>query len=397
MKKKKFYLIIFVILVGIYSNSFSGEVNPMIPDNTVVIQFFSQNQNIIGAVVFKRDAIKYYKIPDAEKKSAELIDKWVSSFGGKDITDVSAALFNILIKPIESEIANHERIVFIPSGNLFKIPMSALYDPVKKAYLIETYKISYINNLEMMAKPSLFTNRDINTYLFGNGLYNIRNKESFSRGVTVKENDVVIYSYSNYNLDWPNLPGTKIEIDRIQGIIKKFKQYKDCHVYEGINASESSLKKLVESIKPGTNNIIHLAAHGFYDEVRPSNSAVVLSLDGDEGNDGYFSINEIINLDLKNIVFVLSACETAKGKIIPGEGIFNLPKFMLLSNSNNVIGTLFPIADEPTAEFMEAFYQSLSVEKDIVSALRYAQLSFINQKSKKSDPYYWASFVVYGK
>jgi len=155
--------------------------------------------------------------------------------------------------------------------------------------------------------------------------------------------------------------------------------------------------KLIESIKPETNNIVHLAAHGYYNEFKPSDSAIVLSLNGGGENDGYFSINEIINLDLKNIVFVLSACETARGKIITGEGIFNIPKFLLLSGSNNVVATLFTINDEATSEFMETFYQAISIEKDIVSALRYAQLSFINQKNKKSDPYYWASFMVYGK
>jgi CHAT domain-containing protein len=218
------------------------------------------------------------------------------------------------------------------------------------------------------------------------------------------------------------LPGTKIEAEAI----KKFfdlenwdtKQY-----YLGGAAKENIIKTF--SKRARSPRLMHIATHGFFNkeiEIKESvfeqnsddllkhnpllQSGLLLSNAGDllakHANsdavligDGILTAYEVMNLNLGDTeLVILSACETGRGDIQSGEGVFGLQRAFLVAGADAIVMSLFKVPDVETAELMSLFYQKwLLVGKDKRQAFREAQ---IQMKNKYSDPIYWGAFNMIG-
>ena len=94
---------------------------------------------------------------------------------------------------------------------------------------------------------------------------------------------------------------------------------------------------------------------------------------------------------------VLSACQTALGKEIKGEGLLGLTRGFMYAGSPRVVASLWRVPDMATAELMKSFYRGLLVGGlTPAAALRAAQV-FIQKDSRWAAPYYWAAFVLQGE
>jgi CHAT domain-containing protein len=145
--------------------------------------------------------------------------------------------------------------------------------------------------------------------------------------------------------------------------------------------------------------IVHFATHGLLNSEHPELSGVVLSLVDEEGKpqDGFLRLHEVYNLNLPADLVVLSACQTALGKEIKGEGLVGLTRGFMYAGSARVVAGLWKVDDEATAELMKRFYQGMLKEgQRPAAALRAAQVSMLNEKRWQA-PYYWAAFVLQGE
>lgn len=144
--------------------------------------------------------------------------------------------------------------------------------------------------------------------------------------------------------------------------------------------------------------IIHFATHGLLDSQHPELSGIVLSLVDKDGKpqDGFLRLNEIYNLKLGADLVVLSACRTALGKEIRGEGLVGLTRGFMYAGAPRVVASLWAVDDEITAELMKRFYGEMLVKKQRpAAALRAAQISI--WKERRLTPYFWAAFVLQGE
>jgi CHAT domain-containing protein len=144
--------------------------------------------------------------------------------------------------------------------------------------------------------------------------------------------------------------------------------------------------------------IIHIASHGLVDGEHPELSAVVLSLVDRNGRplDGLLLLNDIHRMKLGADLVVLSACDTALGRDIKGEGIVGFTRGFLHAGARRVIGTLWKVDDRATRELMRRFYERLLRQNETVgTALREAQLSMAAE-ARWAFPYYWAGFELHG-
>jgi len=144
---------------------------------------------------------------------------------------------------------------------------------------------------------------------------------------------------------------------------------------------------------------VHFATHGFLDSVYPELSGLVLSLYNERGEseDGVLRLNDIYNLRLHADLVVLSACRTALGKEIRGEGLVGLTRGFMYAGSARVLASLWSVEDRPTAELMESFYRSMLHEGlSPAAALRKAQLE-MSKSPGRQFPYYWAGFSLQGE
>ncbi len=149
----------------------------------------------------------------------------------------------------------------------------------------------------------------------------------------------------------------------------------------------------------GNSKFIHFATHGVVNSEFPELSGIVLSLWDETGReqDGFLRLHDIYNLKLNTDLVVLSACETALGKEIRGEGIVGLSRGFMYAGAPSVVASLWRVDDRATADLMRRFYQRMIREGlPPAAALRGAQSSMLAEKST-SHPFYWAGFTLQGE
>jgi len=145
--------------------------------------------------------------------------------------------------------------------------------------------------------------------------------------------------------------------------------------------------------------VIHFATHGIIDNDHPELSGVVLSLFNEKGEpqDGFLRLHDIYNLKLPVDLVVLSACSTALGREIVGEGLIGLVRGFMYAGSRRVLASLWKVDDEATSELMTRFYRAM-FEKQLTpsAALQAAQIEMLKTR-RWAHPFYWAGFVLQGE
>jgi CHAT domain-containing protein len=147
------------------------------------------------------------------------------------------------------------------------------------------------------------------------------------------------------------------------------------------------------------HRIVHFATHGLLDNRHPELSGLVLSMVDRKGRpqNGFLDLQDIYNLSLPVDLVVLSACETALGKKIGGEGLLGLTRGFMYAGAQRVIASLWKVDDVATAELMKRFYKGLLHDRlPAPAALRRAQRE-LRQNPRWRAPYFWAPFVIEGR
>jgi CHAT domain-containing protein len=142
-----------------------------------------------------------------------------------------------------------------------------------------------------------------------------------------------------------------------------------------------------------TCDLLHIASHTELDDESPWQSKIFLD---PRSEDGVIRAAQIAGNTLRAHLAVLSSCESARGRIVSGEGVLGLSSALLATGVPAVIATLWPVDDRATAEFMKAFYEELADAPDVATALRKAQRS-IARHPRTAHPFYWAGFVLIGE
>ncbi len=167
----------------------------------------------------------------------------------------------------------------------------------------------------------------------------------------------------------PPLPGTLLEAEAI------LEAAPDSTVLLGADCVKSAvLPLLVES------DWIHLGTHSRYDHFLPGRSSIALA--GEDSDD--LTLEEVLDLPLNAQVTVLSACDTAAGWDLPGDGPQSFAAAFLRAGSRGVVASLWPVRDETTADLMADFSRAALVAGvPPAAALRLAKLRFL--EAARSD------------
>ena len=158
-------------------------------------------------------------------------------------------------------------------------------------------------------------------------------------------------------------------------------------------------RKLATSDELGQYRVVHFATHGIINNDHPELSGIVLSLVDEKGQpqNGFLRLYDLYNLKLSADLVVLSACQTALGKEIRGEGLVGLTRGFMYAGAPRVIASLWQIDDRASAEFMKRFYEAMLGQKlRPAAALRAAQVS-MSQDPRWRQPHYWAAFTIQGE
>jgi CHAT domain-containing protein len=138
--------------------------------------------------------------------------------------------------------------------------------------------------------------------------------------------------------------------------------------------------------------MLHLAAHAVVDEQHPERSAVLFA-PGSDDEDGLLQVREIVNLDLKGRMVILSACSSASGTVLEGEGVMGLARAFFQAGAVGVVGGLWPLRDREAARLVDDMAVDLGRGASIGAALAQAKRAAIRAGA---PPAAWAGLVVLG-
>jgi CHAT domain-containing protein len=179
----------------------------------------------------------------------------------------------------------------------------------------------------------------------------------------------------------PRLEGSRGEARRVG------RHARTALVRLGTEASESFLK--TDSLKEF--QVLHFAGHALVDDQSESRTSLALAPGG--GEDGFLGAAEIGTLTLDADLVVLSACRTAAGTVIGGEGVQGLVAPLLAAGARTIVASLWPIGDRRTAALMRDLYDGLAEGQTAGEALRLAKLA---ARNRGEPARVWAAFTLVG-
>jgi len=155
---------------------------------------------------------------------------------------------------------------------------------------------------------------------------------------------------------------------------------------------EDATEKILKQVDLGEFGVLHFAAHALVDHEEPHRSAIVLA-PGAPDEDGLLQIREIVELELTDQLVVLSACRSATGPVLSGEGIMGLARAFFVAGARTVVGSIWPLRDEEAALLFERFYTHLAAGRSVAAALAAARRERMQEGAPSRA---WAGIVVLG-
>jgi CHAT domain-containing protein/Tfp pilus assembly protein PilF len=303
--------------------------------------------------------------------------------------DLSRQLFALLLGPAQEAIAAADRVMIVPDGPLHSLPFAALVRTGGQSttrpwqYLAEWKPLHTALSATVYAELRKRRTADAppNTLIaFGDPKYPPPVDDP--KG-TASETEQLLRGYA-----LAPLPETRAEVEALARTFGA-----SATTYLGVDATEERAKALKRS------RYIHFATHGILDARSPLDSALALTVpaereDGQEN--GLLQAWEIFEqLRIDADLVTLSACETALGQELAGEGLIGLTRAFHYAGARSVLASLWQVADASTADMMTKFYGHLrkGVNKD--EALRQAQREMI-ANPKTAAPFHWAAFTLSG-
>src|SRR5207244_3283124 len=98
--------------------------------------------------------------------------------------------------------------------------------------------------------------------------------------------------------------------------------------------------------------------HGVLADRNPLYSHVLLA--PGEHEDGMLEAREIMDMNLNAELVILSACETARGRIGGGEGLIGMTWALFVAGSRATVATSWKVESAATARLMVAFHEGLA-------------------------------------
>jgi tetratricopeptide (TPR) repeat protein len=269
------------------------------------------------------------------------------------------ALYDMLITPIEADVAQKKLLAFIPTQLLYYLPMQAL---AKRQgddfhFLIEDKQLVYLTGADVM--------KVVQTPDAGKA----------TQGLVAFGDPV-----------GANLPNAEEEVKSIAQIFPASAAFEGAQVTKPAVTDEHNLGR----------RVLHFATHGRLDQVSPARSYILLS-PGNAAGDEQLTVGEVWDLPLQKVDLVtLSACDTALGERDPnGTEITTMAEAFSSAGASSVLASLWSVADDSTKDLMVEFYSQLAAGKTKAEALQAAQLKVMKEPGYH-HPYFWAPFVLMG-
>ncbi|KFA92241.1 hypothetical protein Q664_16615 [Archangium violaceum Cb vi76] len=327
------------------------------------------------------------------------------------------ALHALVFRPLMPSIGKVRRLFLSPDGQLALVPFAALHDG--RQFLADGIDITYltsgkdllprfegispVQSVVVLADPAFGPVPD------SSSAKNEGDPSTTERSAFIERFFPILRSEA-VDRPWPPLPGTRQEAEAIQRMLPQ------AQVLMGPAATKAALLRLA------TPGVLHIATHGFVGEGNAPNVTRAVHSFGAAGEaspshlpadpllrsglvlassarfrreDSLVTALELAGLDLWGTqLVVLSACDTGRGDIKPGQGVYGLRRALMVAGAQTLVTSLWKVNDKTTHQLMENYYGHLLAGQGRGAALRSAMREL---RQKKPHPYYWAPFIAIGQ
>ena len=344
-----------------------AQLQANLPANTTLLQpvLLTGRNNVehtVALFILTRTTLKVQQVP-VPKDLNERLQRYASQLESDlEIVDraLSSQLYDLLIRPIEAQIAPNQTLAIIATGALQRIPFETLYDNQTQQYLLQKYPIHYLTRLSKVQPQP-----------------------------TPKVNNPSVLVFANPRPTQVELIGTEAQADFLQ------KTYANSQIYKHQQATLDAFLSQSPRFP-----ILHLGTHGcFRPEGCPSLGMKANTLLF--ANKREYELKDAVKLGLQNTELItIGACETARE--VDGVGLAGLAYVWERAGAKTTLASLWNATDFvqhsqqnspelPTAAILNQFYANLQQGMTKAEALRQAKLAHIDL-----HPFFWAAFILIG-
>jgi CHAT domain-containing protein len=315
-------------------------------------------------------SVKVLTLPGGGKLDA-LIRSFRTQIAARDLDYrvTAKALYDALLAPAAGALAGADRWILSPDGALWDVPFQALMDD-RGRHVLETHAIGYAPSLSVL-------------------------RELREKPASPGSPRVALLAVGNPSVAGvAPIPETEREARAIAALYGKGRST----LLGGDRASASLFRENAAGA-----GVIHIAAHAETETNHPLESFLLLAPGkpaGEKpnaGDSGALTARDLLGMRLRANLVVLSACETARGKIGQGEGVMGLGWAVLAAGARASVLSQWKVDSSATSDLMIDFHRRLTGAKpaDKADALRQASLDTMHSPGRL-HPFYWAAFIVLG-
>jgi len=303
------------------------------------------------------------------------------------IAELVARVSDLLVGPARNELRRVRRVLVIPDGGIATVPFDTLL--LDGRMLAEKHEVHYAQSMSVYAQLVERRNRksafESQLLAVGAPSQQLAVNDSVIAGTIIAP----ATRYRSNSVAWTPLPFALQELEKVTKI------FPGATKLTGDDASEETLQQMNENGRLQQYRYLHFATHAFFSADRPDLSAIVLKQPGSSAADGFLTVNELSSYRLKSELTVLSACETAAGKVVDGDGVMGFAFALLVAGNANTLAALWRVPDEATEQLMTRFF--LGVKRGLShSAALSAAKRDVRANRRFAAPINWAGFVLYG-
>jgi CHAT domain-containing protein len=341
-----------------------------LPADSVLVEFWT-GETDVAALWITRSAAGVVR-QDFDQQFRQDVSSWETALqrGDQDWERGSRSLGKKLLAGIPAS----KHMILSLDGPLMALPAEALTSPASGRLLIEDADVSYVPAARFVALNGQRTHIPLPPW----------------RKQFVAYGDPPVYGKDPFGEDeqWTPLPASAYEIQSISRLLPG-----KAEVRLGAEAKKHDL--LSENLQ-GVS-LLHFSTHAIVDMENSDRSRILLASNSPPGQADYLFQQEIYGLNLKGVdLATVSACETARGQIVRGDGLRAFSQAFLAAGAAATVTSLWPVPDRPTAEFMKQFYYFLANGQTKSQALQSAKLQFLHSRSRLAAPQFWSAFVLNG-
>ena len=362
-----------------------------------------------------RNEFKSYNLPPHKviEEAAQRVYKLLSTSPATDdeteLNHAIAALSKLVLAPVASSL-NKPRIIVVADGVLNYVPFQLLRQSHSAAEpLISNYEVINVPSATILGqlrdekqqrRPKSKVLAAFGDPVFAANYAQFKDSTAGELPLALKTDETERWQRAWRDVE---IHADKLDPSVIQPLPYSKYELKDVSelagrgsfVARGFDAS----RQMLETIDLSKYSILHFATHGLLDPKRPELSGFFLSMVDASGRpqDGFITIDDVYRLEAPVDLVVLSACRTALGKDVRGEGLVGLTRGFMYAGASSVVASLWKVDDEATAELMKYFYANM-LQKGMrpAEALRAAQ-NTLRQNPHWQSPHFWAGFTLQGE